>query len=334
LAGSAARAMPEGLEATLAGFAARAIPPGLEATLAGFAARAIPPGLEATLAGFAARAMPEGLEATLAGFAARAMPEGLDATLAGFAARAIPPGLEATLAGFAARAMPEGLDATLAGFAAQIASEWQLLDPPNWPEGAAWTDMCDLITDTGWSLIHVPRPQVITALLKAAPADRDDVLLSYAAEVVVDCRSALGAVDMSAVSHLVDALEQALDAFEAGLAIPAQAAAASVLTDVINRVLGLTFPAAVKQLNEDPDEVPMAYARFWLVASTIPRALTRFHCQTGDEVPDHFNRHAVAHTVDRRQYTKLNALVGLMLATGLVREVTEDVEAKLLQSAR
>src|SRR5450759_2842409 len=148
-------------------------------------ARAIPPGLEATLAGFAARAMPEGLEATLAGFAARAMPEGLDATLAGFAARAIPPGLEATLAGFAARAMPEGLDATLAGFAAQIASEWQLLDPPNWPEGAAWTDMCDLITDTGWSLIHVPRPQVITALLKAAPADRDDVLLSYAAEVVV-----------------------------------------------------------------------------------------------------------------------------------------------------
>jgi len=308
-----------------------AMPPGLDATLKTLAAQAVPAGFDAKIAALAAQAMPPGLDATLKTLAAQAVPAGFDPKIAALAAQAMPPGLDATLKTLAAMIAPP---AGIAEAMSQLASQWRLSDPPNWPEGAAWDDMCNLIADTGWSLIHVPRPQVITALLHAAPADRDDVLLSHAAEVVVDCRSALGTIDAAGASHLVDALGQALDAFEAGLVIPAQTTVASVLADVINRVLGLSFTAAVRELNEDPGEMPMAYVRFWLIASTIPRALTQFHCQEGDDVPERFNRHAVAHTVDPRQYTKFNALIGLMLATGLVCEIAEDAKAELPLSAR
>jgi hypothetical protein len=65
--------------------------------------------------------------------------------------------------------------------------------------------------------------------------------------------------------------------------------------------------------------------RFWLVAFTIPKALSRFFPNDGDPVPTRFNCQAAAHTVDPVQFTSLNALIGLMLATGLVVEVAETL---------
>jgi hypothetical protein len=124
---------------------------------------------------------------------------------------------------------------------------------------------------------------------------------------------------------LVEAVRQALDAFAAGLVVPAQTAVAAVLSDVIGRYYGLTFAVAAREMDEDPGEMPMPYFRFWLVMSLVPRALSQFYCDRGDEVPDTFNRHASAHTVDPGQHTELNALVGLMLAVGLVKEIATDM---------
>lgn len=36
--------------------------------------------------------------------------------------------------------------------------------------------------------------------------------------------------------------------------------------------------ALLTELDEDPREMPMPSFRFWLVASTIPRALSRYYC--------------------------------------------------------
>ena len=201
------------------------------------------------------------------------------------------------------------------------------VDPPNWPNDVSASQMCELIAETGWSLTYVPRAEVIRDLLDAEPADRDRVVLDHAKDITADCRACLGEVTQTEMSHLVDALGQALDALDADLMVPAQATAASVVGDVIYRNLGLTFAAAVKELDEDPGEMPMPYFRFWLVVSTIPRALSRFRCDDGDEIPDRFNRHAAAHTVDPRQYTKVNAVAALMLATGLVRQVADEIQA-------
>lgn len=219
-----------------------------------------------------------------------------------------------------------GQGAALSAVMARAMELYRRINPPNWPEDVSMSEMFDLITDTGWALTYVPRSEVILELLGADSADRDSVLVAYAEDIAVDCRVCLTEITDPELAHLVAAVGQALDAFDAGLSIPAQATVASVLGDIVSRTFELTFAAAVRELSEDPGEMPLPYVRFWLVASTIPRALSRFHCETGDPVPDRFNRHATAHTVDPRQYTKLNALVGLMMVTSLVRQIAEDLK--------
>jgi hypothetical protein len=237
-------------------------------------------------------------------------------------AMAVPTELtDAIKAAIAKMAMP----VELTDLFARTAEQWREIHPSNWPDELSWSAMRSLIADTGWSLVYVPRAAVISALAEATPSDRPSTLMLHSNEVIADCRDCLGEIESTGATHLVIALVQALDAFEAGLYIPALATAGSVLADVVNRVLGLSFSAAVKQLTEDPDSVSMPFDRFWLIASTIPAALARFHFHAGDQVPDRFNRHAVAHTVDPRQYTELNALVALMLTTGLVREISDDL---------
>jgi hypothetical protein len=185
--------------------------------------------------------------------------------------------------------------------------------------------MIDLIADTGWSLTYVPRAEVNALLLRADPADWPGVLLAHDDEVVADCRECIAEVSEPAAAHPVVALREALHAFEAGLVVPCQAAVASVLSDVINRALELSIHVAAKELAEDPAEMPISYIRFWLIASTVPHALAQYRCQNGDPIPDRFKRHASAHTADPRQVTKLNALMGLMLAVGLVREIASEL---------
>jgi hypothetical protein len=272
----------------------------------------------------AATAMPEGLVEAMK--AATAMPEGLVEAMK--AATAMPEGLaEAIKAASAASDVMRAaaIPAVLGDLLDRTAEIWHEIDPPNWPEGASWSEMRELIAATGWSLTHVPRSEVIVSLLEAEPAERESVLLAHSEDVIQDCRSALRDLAEGRADHLADALAQALDAFDAGLHIPAQTTAASVLADIVNRVLGLSFAAALRGLAEDPDEMPVPYFRFWLIASTVPLALSQFRHAAGDEIPASFNRHAVAHTVDPRQYTKLNALIGLMLVTGLVCEIGSDL---------
>ncbi len=208
------------------------------------------------------------------------------------------------------------------------------INPPNWPDDVSQSEVRKLIGETGWSLTYVPRAEIISTLLNAETGARGEVLLAHAEEITADCRACLGGVTQSEVSHLVNALRQALDALDAGFLIPAQATLGPVLSEVINKTWGLSFAAAAKKLEEDPGLMPMPDFWFWLIASTIPRALGGFHCENGDEVPDRFNRHAIAHTVDPRQYTKLNTLAGLLLVTGLVRHIADDVEEEGMAERR
>ncbi len=46
----------------------------------------------------------------------------------------------------------------------------------------------------------------------------------------------------------------------------------------------------------------------------VAPVLTTFRADRGDAVPERPNRHAVAHTLDRRQYSEPNALQAVLLA--------------------
>ena len=76
------------------------------------------------------------------------------------------------------------------------------------------------------------------------------------------------------------------------------------------------------------EDTAIPFFRYALIASTIPATLARFY--PGDDVPDRFNRHAVAHHPSPTQFTTLNALVGLILVTALARELQELARSGLL----
>jgi hypothetical protein len=113
--------------------------------------------------------------------------------------------------------------------------------PPNWSE---FSDdeikaILALMEETGWSLVWVPRAEIIRALLDADAGDREQVLVNSADDIVTDLDAALVEVSHTQLIELRDALAQAIGAFRAGFAGPAQSHAAAVFTTTMHVPLGL-----------------------------------------------------------------------------------------------
>ena len=118
---------------------------------------------------------------------------------------------------------------------------------------------------------------------------------------------------------------EAIDVAQGGKWLAAQAAATIVCeylwvgshADLI--VLSEVYPP----VPEDPMSITMRMLRPMFVVNSAEQAWKRFWVSKGDPVPKQFNRHASTHMLDEDQYTTRNALVGVMLAASLMREVQE-----------
>lgn len=67
----------------------------------------------------------------------------------------------------------------------------------------------------------------------------------------------------------------------------------------------------------------MAYAMF--IVSILANAFARFRAEKGDPEPEIYNRHASIHAASERQYTTVNALLGLMTAALLLCQVDKEL---------
>ena len=122
--------------------------------------------------------------------------------------------------------------------------------PPNWSEFSddEIKSILALMEETGWSLVWVPRAEVIRALLDADAGGREEVLVNSAQDIVIDLDAALAEVNHTQLVELRDALAQAIGAFRAGFPGPAQSYAAAVFTTTMHVPLGL------KKFNDARDE--------------------------------------------------------------------------------
>ncbi|HEX6525471.1 MAG TPA: hypothetical protein VF070_36495, partial [Streptosporangiaceae bacterium] len=59
--------------------------------------------------------------------------------------------------------------------------------------------------------------------------------------------------------------------------------------------------------------------RKYIALGPIWQAYQSYYPDNGDRVPRTFNRHATAHTVGSQQYSRRNAIQGLMLVCGLLK---------------
>jgi hypothetical protein len=135
-------------------------------------------------------------------------------------------------------------------------------------------------------------------------------------------RRRLAEIEDPKLAYLAECAREAVDAFTGGHQRASQSLSASILTGLLQSVLGYEKLAeARKEFAVEWDELSLPLLRYGLIVSTIPSCLSQFY--PGDEVPSTFNRHAVSHHPSPVQFTRINALAALILVTALLRELDE-----------
>jgi hypothetical protein len=196
--------------------------------------------------------------------------------------------------------------------------------PANWLEMSVGLQNAARRTmaETGVCLAWVPRPEVVAAIVATKERDdRDTVLVSNEMEILDDLTSALAQATSVELTDLVESAEEAVAAYRAGLPRASQALAGAAITTVLADHFGEdNFAEARKRLTPPGTvTVDLRVARRAMIEWCLLAAIALSY----SEAPPGFNRHVTAHRVGHEQYTDANALAGLMLLAGLLREVHE-----------
>ncbi|MEU6025179.1 hypothetical protein [Micromonospora sp. NPDC047134] len=197
--------------------------------------------------------------------------------------------------------------------------------PGNWHgaigDGVKSMDLFELAR-AGWPSAWVPGPKVLRALALAAPAERGQVLCENEDHVLDGCDIALAEVVSGPSQVQASLLSQAVAAARQGYHAPAQALAASVIDTVIRESVSTWRGYADwLRLHPDDDDFAIGQMRYMTAMAPLRPALKRFFPEKGHPVPEAFNRHASTHAVGEVQYTRTNALVAVLLAVSIVREL-------------
>lgn len=198
--------------------------------------------------------------------------------------------------------------------------------PENWLEldtdgvlGAA-----DLITQHGINVVWVPRAVIVRELIAAPDHEARENLLVVREREILDDVASLNVTTHPALAHPVDAVREAVTAFEGGHTRAAQALAAVALSALIHDTLGEPeFGPFRKKIEAvDLDHLGFEELRLGGVLRCVARAI-----YSTDYAGPGFNRHSTAHFLRPDQYTRPNAVAGLMLVAGLVRELDRSLPA-------
>jgi hypothetical protein len=151
-------------------------------------------------------------------------------------------------------------------------------------------------------------------------ADREQLLLSRQDELLDQVEESLAAVDHRHLVSKKAAAAEAVASYRGGHKRAAQTLAASALTSVIHEDLGHRGPrsftkARAKFREKHPEEVEMRQMTITALMWAMHRALRDLRSRAQG-----FCRNATLHGVDR-QFSDRNALAGLMLLVGFLREL-------------
>lgn len=178
-----------------------------------------------------------------------------------------------------------------------------------------------IVVEEGLPLYMVPGPEIAELLLRGESEEARRVILADRCdEILADCREAIGGVASEDLSSDRAMVLKALAALEGGHHEAAQALAGSIVESLVwdyfegdakNRrryLQGEQFPEAYKELGMHEF---IALAPLW-------RAFQTFSRPKGDPIPATFSRHGSAHTISQEQFTLVNAIQGIMLASSLL----------------
>ncbi|MDG9695402.1 hypothetical protein QC281_35640 [Streptomyces sp. DH17] len=209
--------------------------------------------------------------------------------------------------------------------------------PENWQgQRLAYKDLVRLMQE-GMPLAWVPPADVIRQLLTAGDAPtRTAVLDDCRPDILTSCSEALAAVTDARFSAQKTLLEECVRMAEHGMFSGAQALAANVW-DTLVRGLAFANPAwltdkgwwpgyakigrSVPTVDVDDDAT---IGQFRKAAVFLPFAKTLEEFWRQHPVPEGFNRHATAHAAGALQYTAANAVIAIMIAVSVLREIDDQ----------
>ncbi|MDN0193964.1 hypothetical protein [Streptomyces sp. S.PNR 29] len=205
--------------------------------------------------------------------------------------------------------------------------------PENW-EGVSRPGIAEfesLLIDEGIALMWVPGPKAIQALLDSSTAaERRRIISRRWKGIVTDCETVLSDVTHPSLS---DSKKFGLDcvrALQEGHTAPAQALAGNLLDSVLRRNFDNAARLEITRNNFKKNGV-----RFNLDDYKIRAAFTfapvwcahaKYKTEDGDPIPRTFGRHPTTHAVSRAQYSRINAVMGLMLVTSVIKFFDTEME--------
>lgn len=187
-------------------------------------------------------------------------------------------------------------------------------------EGLLFKDVETIVMADGIALYGVPRAATAEALIRADDAaERRAILGSRWKAISADCRVALTACETDVVASYLPFGLEALDALDAGHELAAQALVGSLIDALVNGYFG------AERRDYTPNKrttTTAAYEEFsireFIAMAPIWQAYQQFVPGAGGRVPTTFSRHATAHTMSSKQYSRRNAVQGLLLACSLI----------------
>ncbi|MEU3194502.1 hypothetical protein ABZ686_28605 [Streptomyces sp. NPDC006992] len=190
-------------------------------------------------------------------------------------------------------------------------------------------DLEELLVEEGIPLMWVPGPKVVRALLDAPGAvERRRIIGRRWRGIVTDCESVANSVDHADLLEARSFVLDCVTALRDGHANSAQALAANLLDSLMHahfekddrvKLTSNKKGKAKFDLNDYEVRVALTFAPIWC-------AYAEYWSHKGDPIPRMFARHASAHGVSRFQYSRINAVYGLMLATSVMKFFDVELE--------
>lgn len=220
--------------------------------------------------------------------------------------------------------------ATLSNYL-QLARASSSLLPPNWiGHVTGLPDSLEtLLLDEGLPLAYVPTGPMVRQLFDAeSAAARRRILGRNWKKILLQCSEEVGGfTDPVADAHGAYA-QAAIDAVLCGNSPAGQALAANLLDTVIRQTFdGTSRQAIVGQKRKiDLDRYHPTAA---IVLGGVWGSFAEYWADRGDAVPRRYSRHASAHAVGPRQYSRVNAVLAIMHVTALLRLLDSGLEFEL-----
>lgn len=201
--------------------------------------------------------------------------------------------------------------------------------PENWRHGSGLVEFPDnleqILIDEGIPLAWVPPTRVLEKLFAAETAGKRRQVLSSNWKTIVDeCVVVLKSVEEEQLGVYVEFGLEAAEALADGKWKASQALSANILDSFLHQKF---TPESRKALTDQKQRVewkkfPMRVA---LVVGALSGGYSEYWPKNGDEIPKQFSRHASAHGLSRRQYSRLNAVIALMNVVGLIKVSETDL---------